>query len=200
MPSAALAAARLLSAIDDFSLTVTICSFWAKSSCRLLDLLEAELQLLDLILEKGLGIGVGLEPLVEVGGDEGVAERRSDALGAACGPDHHQRRRRDCGTDARCGFSNDASRHALELGLGAGRVSPDAQAARPDFDQAKVRAGWRQKALVLSLTPSDALGDGAALEKLVLGSKFRSVPWTGVVPPSTDLGDVASICRRTVAV
>ncbi len=48
---------------------------------RLLGRLKAQLQLLDLILEEGLGVGVGLEPLVEVGGDEGVGISRDDLLG-----------------------------------------------------------------------------------------------------------------------
>ena len=74
LPSAALALARLLSAIEDFSVTATICSFWAKSSSCLLGLLQPQLQLLELILEEGLGVGVSLEALVEVRGDEGVGE------------------------------------------------------------------------------------------------------------------------------
>ena len=82
MPSAALAAARLFSAIDDFSLTATICSFCGEVEQGLFRLLEPQLQLLDLVLEEGLGVGIGLEALVEVGGDEGVSEGGGDALRA----------------------------------------------------------------------------------------------------------------------
>ena len=82
MPSAALAAARLFSAIEDFSVTATICSFWAKSSRAFSGLLQPQLQLLDLVLEKGLGVGVGLEALVEVRGDEGVGVGVGDPLRA----------------------------------------------------------------------------------------------------------------------
>ena len=45
-------------------------------------ILEAELQLIELILEKDFRISVGLKALVEVGGDEGFAIGRGDLLRA----------------------------------------------------------------------------------------------------------------------
>ena len=81
-PRAAFAAARLLCAIEDFSLTSTICSFFANSSIVLFGFLELDFELSDLVLEKDLGRGVGLKALVEIGGDVGVCVGVGDALRA----------------------------------------------------------------------------------------------------------------------
>ena len=47
---------------------------------RPLGLLQLQLGLLDLVLQEGLGEGVRLEPLVQVGGNEGLGIRRGDPL------------------------------------------------------------------------------------------------------------------------
>ena len=49
---------------------------------RLFRRFQPQLQLLRLILEEGLGVGIGLEPLVDVGRDVGVGIGIGDALGA----------------------------------------------------------------------------------------------------------------------
>jgi len=49
---------------------------------RLFGLLQAQLHLLDLVLEEGLGVGIGLESLIEIGGDVGVGVGVGDPLRA----------------------------------------------------------------------------------------------------------------------
>ena len=87
LPSAALALARLFSAIEVFSLTSTICSCLREIRAALFRILQSKLQLLDLVFEKRLGVGVGLEALVEIGGDEGVGVARWRCAARAAGRD-----------------------------------------------------------------------------------------------------------------
>ena len=82
VPSAAFALARLFSAIEDFSVTTTICSFWANSRSVRSDVFEAQLGLLDLVFQEGLGVGGRFEPLVQIGGNEGVGISHGDLLRA----------------------------------------------------------------------------------------------------------------------
>ena len=72
LPSAALALARLVSAIEALSLTSTICWSCANGEQLLLRLLETQLKLLDFVLQKRLSGGVRLEALIEICGHEGV--------------------------------------------------------------------------------------------------------------------------------
>ena len=75
-------AARLVSAIDDFSAmsVATICCFCANSSKRFLRFLQPLLQLLDLIFKKDFGGFIRLEPLVDIECDEGVSIGVGDLL------------------------------------------------------------------------------------------------------------------------
>ena len=59
----------------------------SKIDHRLFGVLQADLELLDLIVEKGFGVGVALQALIEVEIDKGVAEGVCDASGRVAATD-----------------------------------------------------------------------------------------------------------------
>ena len=144
---------------------------------RALGTLQANLQLLELILEKGLGVGVGLKALVEIGGDESVRKTHRDRLranGKMVGVgDIDQARTRDGADDA---IGHDDACHAT-LDRRPGDLGLRRRAAKKSDDPREQgrRDAPRELRIIREVQGGNGpLRDAAALQQLILrAQKFE---------------------------